>query len=107
MAEPLPERVGIVLAGATGRTGGAVARALLSMPNVAVVGAVARRRAGEDLGPALGLPPVGVVIEPDVAAALDRTGAQVLVDFTTAEAGEAHARAALTRGVPGGAGTTG
>lgn len=107
MAEPLPDLVRIVFAGATGKTGGAVARALLEAPDVAVVGAVARRQAGQDLGTALGGPPVGVTIEADVDAALERTGADVLVDFTTAEAGEAHIRKAVARGVPVVFGTTG
>jgi len=107
MAEGQPRDVRIVFAGATGKTGGAVVRALLQEPGVTVAGAVARRQAGQDLGTALGVPPLGIVIDDDVDAALARTGADVLVDFTAPEAGEAHIRAALARGVPVVFGTTG
>ncbi|HEX6989545.1 MAG TPA: 4-hydroxy-tetrahydrodipicolinate reductase, partial [Bacillota bacterium] len=107
MSNDVTRNVRIVFAGATGKTGGAVARALLDAPDVTIAGAVARRHAGQDLGTVLGRGPLGVVIDGEVAPALDRTGADVLVDFTTPEAGEAHVRAALARGVSVVLGTTG
>lgn len=97
----------IVFAGATGRTGSAVVRALLDADDVAVVGAVARRHAGEDLGTALGRSPLGISIGSDLARVLDDARPDVLVDFTRAEAAVAHARAALERGIPAVVGTTG
>ena len=107
MAEAPRDATRIVFAGATGRTGSAVVRALLEAEDVAVVGAVSRRHAGQDLGTALGRAPLGLVIGSDVERVLDDARPDVLVDFTRAEAAVVHIRAALERGIPAVVGTTG
>jgi 4-hydroxy-tetrahydrodipicolinate reductase len=100
-------RLAVVLAGATGRTGSEVARALHAASDLDLVGAVARRNAGEDLGAVLGGDPWGVQVQPDLDATLARTRPDVLVDFTLADAGGRHALLALHRGVRPVVGTTG
>jgi 4-hydroxy-tetrahydrodipicolinate reductase len=89
--------INLAIAGATGWTGGAIARAALDAPGITVKGAVARRAAGQDLGTALGREPLGIPIHADVADALD--GVDVLVEFTSHEHAKSLALAALARGV--------
>lgn len=103
MGEPLR----VVVAGATGKTGSAVTRYLLRAEDVRVVGAVARRAAGRDLGEALGTGPVGVTVRPDLDAALEAAAADALVDFTAPDAAGRHLLLALSRGLHAVVGTTG
>lgn len=100
-------QVRVVLAGATGRAGSEVARALRQEEGVHLVAGVARRQAGRDLGSALGGEPWDVPIHPTVDAALSVAAADVLVDFTLADVAGAHALAALNRGVRPVVGATG
>ena len=87
----------ICLAGATGWTGRAIAPAILAADDLDLVGAIARRAAGQDLGVALGGLPLGVVVEREPERALE--GADVLVDYSSHESAKVHARAAIERGV--------
>lgn len=103
MVQPLR----VVVAGATGKTGSAVARYLLRADGVRVVGAVARRAAGRDLGEALGIGPVGVPVAPDVESALAGGPADALVDFTAPDVAGRHLLAALGSGLHAVVGTTG
>ncbi|HEX8731652.1 MAG TPA: 4-hydroxy-tetrahydrodipicolinate reductase [Ktedonobacterales bacterium] len=97
----------VCVAGATGWAGSAVTRAILLAPDeFTLTGAVARKRAGEDIGVALGLAPAGVTIAPTVAEAL-RTPTDVLIDYTSYEAVKANALAALEMGVRVVAGSSG
>ena len=79
----------ICVAGATGWTGAAIARAVLDADDLELRSAVARSAAGSDLG--------GVTVTAAVADALD--GVDVLIDFTSHEAAKAHALTAIERGV--------
>lgn len=97
----------VVLAGATGKTGSEVAKAIRQAPDLELVGAVARSRAGQDLGEVLGDGPWQVAIETDLAGILARTGADVLVDFTLGDSAGRHALLALRRGVRVVVGATG
>ena len=97
----------VVVAGATGRTGSEAAKAVWQAPDLELVAAVARRRAGEDLGLLLGEAAWGVPLESDVAAAVRRTRPDVLVDFTLAESAGRHALDALRQGVRPVVGATG
>ncbi|MDT0318495.1 4-hydroxy-tetrahydrodipicolinate reductase [Streptomyces millisiae] len=87
----------VCVAGATGWTGSAVARAVLDAPDLALVSAVSRTHAGADLGAAWGGEPLGVPVAGTVGEALP--GADVLVDYTSHEAVGAHVTAALDAGV--------
>lgn len=98
--------VKVVVAGATGWTGSAVVRGVLSALDLVLAGAVARRSAGEDVGLALGGAAAGVRIVPTVAQALEGS-ADVLVDYTAPEAVKVHTLAALQRGVSVVVGTSG
>jgi 4-hydroxy-tetrahydrodipicolinate reductase len=100
-------QVRVILAGATGRAGSEVARALRHEDGIRIVGAVARRQAGSDLGVALGGEAWDVPIHPTVAKALTSARADVLVDFTLADVAGGHALAALNAGVRPVVGATG
>jgi 4-hydroxy-tetrahydrodipicolinate reductase len=96
----------VIVAGATGWTGSAVARAVLASEDLVLAGAVARSAAGHDLGEALGGSAVGVTVVATVEEAL-RAGANVLVDYTAAQAVKANALAAISSGVAVVIGTSG
>jgi 4-hydroxy-tetrahydrodipicolinate reductase len=89
--------VKVALAGATGWTGSAVARAVLDSDDLTLTAAVARRAAGADLGVALGGAPLGVPVYATVEEAL--SDVDVLVDYTSAEAVRDNVHAAIRRGV--------
>jgi 4-hydroxy-tetrahydrodipicolinate reductase len=97
--------IAVTVAGATGWTGRAVAEAVLAAPDLTLVGALARRAAGEDLGTAWGGGANGVRVAGTVDEAL--AGAQVLVDFTSHDAAKAIALRAAAAGVHVVTGTSG
>ena len=96
----------VIVAGATGWTGSAVARAVLASEDLVLAGAVARSSAGRDLGEALGGSTFGVTVVATVEEAL-RAGADVLVDYTAPQAVKANALAAISSGVAVVIGTSG
>jgi 4-hydroxy-tetrahydrodipicolinate reductase len=98
-------RIRVVVAGATGWTGRAVAEAVLAADDLVLTAAVSRSAAGADLGSAWGGEPNGVPVFGSVAEALD--DADVLVDFTAPEAVMAATLGALRRGVRVVIGTSG
>jgi 4-hydroxy-tetrahydrodipicolinate reductase len=98
--------VRVVVAGATGRTGSAVTRGLLSAEGVEVVGAVGQRHAGEPLSAFTGVA-TPVQVEADLRACLERERPDVLVDFTLPAVAGGHALLALELGVRPIVGTTG
>lgn len=97
----------VVVAGATGKTGSAVTRALLEAEGIQVVGAVARRQVGADVGEVLGVGHKGVNIADDLASTLEESQAAVLVDFTSPQAAPTNTLTALEMGVRAVVGTTG
>ena len=96
----------VIVAGATGWAGGAVAQAVLEAADLALVGAVARAAAGRDIGEALGGAAVGIRVVGSVEEAL-RAGADVLVDYTSPEAVKANTLSAIAAGVAVVIGTSG
>jgi 4-hydroxy-tetrahydrodipicolinate reductase len=96
----------VCVAGVSGRTGSAVARAILAADDFELTGAVARRPAGRDAGELLGLPANGVVVASSLAEALARP-ADVLVDFTSPESVKQRTLEALAAGVRVVLGTSG
>jgi 4-hydroxy-tetrahydrodipicolinate reductase len=88
----------VIVAGATGWAGGAVAQAVLEAADLALVGAVARAAAGRDIGEALGGAAVGIRVVGSVEEAL-RAGADVLVDYTSPEAVKANTLSAIAAGL--------
>lgn len=101
------KRIPVAVAGAAGRMGREVVRAVLAQPDLVLVAAVDHAQGGVDAGTLAGEPPCGVCLEDDLGAALARTKASVLVDFTTASAAVISMRTALELGVAPVVGTTG
>jgi 4-hydroxy-tetrahydrodipicolinate reductase len=101
----------VCVAGATGWTGAAVTRHIVSTVSstdtgFTLVGAVARQQAGSDIGEALGLPPLGIRIVRTVDEAL-QAPTDVLIDYTRPAAVKAHTLSALDKGVRVVIGTSG
>lgn len=97
----------VVVAGATGRTGSEATRAILGAEDLRLVGAVARRLVGQDIGQVLGLSSAGVTISNDLEGVLDSQPVDVLVDFTGPSVSGRFALAAAERDVHPVVGTTG
>jgi len=87
----------VVVAGVTGWTGSAVARAILGGGEFVLAGAVARSAAGKDAGEALGLERAGVTVSATLAEAL-AAPSDVVVDYTKPNAVKGHALEALKAG---------
>lgn len=96
----------IAIFGASGRMGLSVAR-LAHADDIGIVGAIvsaSSKDAGRDLGEVAGLGSIGVVMSPDVTSGL--LGADVVIDFSNADAVPALADAAARQGVAIVSGTT-
>ncbi len=96
----------VIVAGATGWTGEAVTRGVLDADDMTLVGAVAPRSAGKDIGAVLGREDAGITISASVDEAL-KTQADVLIDYTAPALVKGHALAALAKGVSVIVGTSG
>ncbi|MGB4009044.1 MAG: 4-hydroxy-tetrahydrodipicolinate reductase, partial [Bacillota bacterium] len=97
----------VVIAGAAGRMGREVVRAICRAEDMELVGAVDVVMAGQDAGTAAGIGEVGIAICTDLAEVLDKTAPDVMVDFTVAKAAEANIKMAISRKVRFVVGTTG
>lgn len=88
-------KIPVVVAGATGKTGGAVGRALYHMSDMDLVGVVARKQVGAELGPIWGEPALHLLL----AGSLDAIDVPyaVLVDFTEPESAYARLVSAVER----------
>lgn len=102
---PATNPIPVVLAGATGKTGGAIGRALVKDARYRLVGALSRHHAGESLGLIWGETQVDVVLTSDLGT-VDLEYA-VLVDFTEPDSAIARLIAAVERGWDIVVGTTG
>lgn len=87
----------VVVAGSSGWVGRALIPAIAAENDLAVAGAVSRRTAGEDAGVVVGLPALGIMTVPTLAAALD-VPSDVVVDYTKPDAVKAHALTAIEAG---------
>ena len=96
----------VCVAGATGWTGSAVASAILASSEFQLVGAVARRQAGQDIGEVLGHEKANLKIVASLEEAL-ATPTDVLIDYTGPEVVKAHILTALDKGVRVVVGTSG
>lgn len=83
-----------------------VLKAVWNADDIELVGAV-DPVAGEDVGQLIGVGETGLKITADLAAALDSTRPDVMVDFTTPRSVAENVRVALSRGVRPVVGTTG
>ena len=118
-ASPPPQSVSVVVAGALGRMGAEVVKAVQAAPDCQLVAAIdtSPGREGEDVGLALGLGELEVAITADFEGSLCQAsqavrqagpgGGAVLVDFTHPTVVYEHTRAAIAYGVHPVIGTTG
>ena len=101
----------VIVAGALGKVGREIVWALAKEPEFRLAGAVGRSGAGSDVGDLLGTGRLGVCLRPELGAAVADAaamgGADVLVDFSTAEAAQAVVPAAIAAGLAPVVGTTG
>jgi 4-hydroxy-tetrahydrodipicolinate reductase len=97
----------VAVAGAAGRMGREVVRAVMEADGLELAAAIDRHEAGGDAGTVAGAPAADVAIEQDLAAALERTRPDVLVDFTLPDSVLANVRLAIAHGVSPVVGTTG
>jgi 4-hydroxy-tetrahydrodipicolinate reductase len=96
----------VCVAGATGWTGRAVTGAILASSDFQLVGAIARRKVGVDIGEALGQGRAHVTIVASLEEALT-VPTDVLIDYTAPEVVKEHILAALDKGVRVVVGTSG
>jgi 4-hydroxy-tetrahydrodipicolinate reductase len=96
----------VCVAGVSGWTGSAVARAILASHEFELSGAIARRHAGRDAGELLNLPAKGVVVTATLREALARP-TDVLVDFTSPDSVKQRTLDALAVGIRAVVGTSG
>src|SRR5436305_5705336 len=96
----------VCVAGATGWTGSAVTRAMITSSEFQLTGAIARRQAGRDIGEVLGQEKAHVSIVASLEEAL-AVPTDVLIDFTGPEVVKGHILAALDKGVRVVVGTSG
>src|SRR2546421_8273110 len=100
-------RISVFVVGAAGRMGREVVRAVAEADGLVLAAAVDTHEAGTDAGTLAGMTALGVPIETDLAAALERTTPDTLVDFTLPGSVLANLRMALAHGVSPVVGTTG
>ncbi|HUG63050.1 MAG TPA: 4-hydroxy-tetrahydrodipicolinate reductase [Methylomirabilota bacterium] len=96
----------VIVAGVTGWTGSAVAKAIAAADDMVLAGAVARGAAGRDAGELLTGEASGVLVRGSVTEALD-AGADVLVDYTHPSTVKRHVLEAIEAGVHVIVGTSG
>jgi 4-hydroxy-tetrahydrodipicolinate reductase len=96
----------VCVAGATGWTGSLVTRRILTSNEFQLVGAIARKRSGQDIGEALGLPKADITIVQTVEEILP-TSIEVLIDYTDPTSVKARTLKALDYGIRVVIGTSG
>ncbi len=116
---PAPAPIPVVVAGALGRMGAEVIRAVVAAPDCALVGAIDTTpgQEGQDVGLALGMGELEVALSADFEGTLCQAGqavrqagpggGAVLVDFTHPSVVYEHCRGAIAYGVHPVIGTTG
>lgn len=101
------ETIKVMVAGASGRMGREVVKAVAGEANLQLVGGVDVHGVGEDLGKLAGIGELGISIQPDLEEAVKIFKPQVLVDFTQPEAVRRNIKTAVEYGVRPVVGTTG
>src|SRR5665213_1401564 len=96
----------VIVAGATGWTGSALAKGVMAASDMELVGAVARKAAGKDIGEVLGKDKLGVTVSATLEDALVH-GCDVVVDYTKPQVVKQHALASIGKGVAFVVGTSG
>ncbi|MHB0975764.1 MAG: 4-hydroxy-tetrahydrodipicolinate reductase [Candidatus Aquicultorales bacterium] len=97
----------VLVSGACGRMGREVVKAVAADPELELVAAVDACEIGQDIGVLAGIGATGVNVSGDLGAEIDRSAAEVMVDFTVAEAAKKNIVEAAGKGVHCVVGTTG
>ena len=100
-------KIRVAVAGAAGRMGREVVKAVLSQDDMTLVTAIDLSHIGEDAGVLAGFGHTGIAVQPDFTQALIETQAQVVVDFTVPGVAIEHIGQAVGQGVAAVVGTTG
>ena len=106
----MADTIRVVVTGVTGRMGATLVRMVRDEPGMFVVGGTERKgdsAVGLDVGLAAHLGPLEVQVLDDLREALAGAKADVVIDFTSAEASSEHARVCAERGVALVVGSTG
>lgn len=106
MSDERQRPVRVVVAGASGWVGAPLTRAVLAADDLRLVGAVSRKRAGEDVGPVVGAEVGGLAVVATLEEALT-TEADVVVDYTSPQAVLDHVELAVRHGLDVVIGTSG
>ncbi|NLC52647.1 MAG: 4-hydroxy-tetrahydrodipicolinate reductase [Firmicutes bacterium] len=101
------DKMGVLVAGAYGRMGREVVKAVVAQEDLQLAGVVDQAGAGEDIGQVCGFGDLGIKIETDLPTALKKRTATVMVDFTTPLTVMDNIKVALSAGVSAVVGTTG
>src|SRR5580704_1224228 len=96
----------VIIAGATGWTGSALVKGVIAASDMELVGAIARKAAGQDAGVATGGKAIGLPISSSLEDALMKP-CDVVVDYTKPNVVKQHALATIGKGVAVVVGTTG
>jgi 4-hydroxy-tetrahydrodipicolinate reductase len=99
-------KIRVAVSGACGRMGKEVVKLVLTADHLELVAAIDSKE-GQDAGQLVGLEHAGVIVSSDLQAALEDSGAQVVVDFTTPHSVMQNVRTAIAAGVRPVVGTTG
>ncbi len=102
----MAERRRVIVAGATGWAGSALARGIARSEDLTLVAAVARASAGRNLGEVLNEPKLDCAVHATAAEAL-RAGADVFVEYTKPDSAKSNILAALAAGCHVVVGTSG
>jgi len=97
----------VIVTGSCGKMGREVVKAILKEDELTLAGAVDRGSIGEDIGGIAGCGECGVKVTGSIAEALASGKADVMVDFTVAEAAVKNVKAAISNKLRWVVGTTG
>ncbi len=100
-------KIRILLNGAAGKMGKAMAAGIMEATDLELVAAVDIRHCGRDMGILAGGEPSGLLIADDLAAAIKANQPDVMVDFTNPQAIMKNLRIALQHNLASVVGTTG
>src|SRR5437660_1107942 len=103
---PTPD-IAVAVAGAAGRMGREVVRAVSAAEGMRLVAAIDRSELGRDAGEVAGIAPLGITVGDRIDQALRDSHPDVLVDFTVPASALGNIQAAIKAGVSPVVGTTG
>ncbi len=101
------KEIGVFLVGAAGKMGREIVRAIQKEESIVLRGAADRQEVGKDAGEISGVGPLRVIIEENLAEAINRVKPDVICDFTQASALRENLPVFLDSKIPLVIGTTG